>query len=71
MNSTYKKCLTSGIGKCWFCDKNTNMIFDNGNEEFFVDLSCFIRHIKNFKGKSRIERKLCVKMKKTRSGGLK
>ena len=62
MKPIYYRSRSQGKGFCWFDNKKTNMTFDNGNEEYFCCPVCFVRYIKNFKGKSRILRKLRLKI---------
>lgn len=63
MKSRYYKCKTAGSSECWYCSKATNWVFENNKEgsEVFCCKKCFTAHIKYFKGKSRIIKKLSVK----------
>lgn len=57
----YYECDTAGNGSCWFCGTETNFIYDDENDEIFCCLKCFRIKIPNFKRKSKIFKKLCVK----------
>jgi len=63
IKSRYYKSRISGKGYCWYCNTKTNWIFEDNKDgsESFCCNPCFVSHIKDFKGKRRIMKKLHVK----------
>lgn len=46
---TFRLNITSGKGRCWYCEAKTNFVYDNAEEEIFICLKCAKLHITNKK----------------------